>query len=266
MANPPGSFIWYELMTSDATAAAKFYGAVVGWKIAESAAPQAGGLDYRMIVRSDGGSVGGVLTLNADMLQHGARPTWLGYLHVADVDAALRAIEADGGRTVMPKKALPVGEIAMVADPMGSTFYVMHPVPPPDKPDAVSDVFDPKAAQRVRWNELASPDLARAKAFYAKHFGFELKEVMPMGPMGDYCFIDHGGLRLGAIMRKPEHSPIGTWVFYFGVTSVNAAKRAIESGGGKIMDGPHQVPGGDWIVVATDPQGAPFGVVGPQGA
>jgi predicted enzyme related to lactoylglutathione lyase len=25
-----GTFIWYELMTSDATAAAKFYGAVVG--------------------------------------------------------------------------------------------------------------------------------------------------------------------------------------------------------------------------------------------
>jgi len=28
-----GSFIWYEPMTSDATAAAKFYGAVVGWNI-----------------------------------------------------------------------------------------------------------------------------------------------------------------------------------------------------------------------------------------
>lgn len=266
MAKRPGSFIWYELMTSDATAAAKFYGAVVGWRIAErTPALQTGGPDYRMIVRSDGGSAGGVLTLDADMLQHGARPTWLGYLHVTNVDAALKAIEADGGRTVMPKTALPVGEIAMVTDPMGSPFYVMRPVPPPDKPDAVSDVFDPKATQRVRWNELASPDLARAKAFYAKHFGFEFKEVMPMGPMGDYCFIDHGGVRLGAIMRKPEHTPVASWIFYFGVTSVTAAKRAIESGGGKIMNGPHQVPGGDWIVIATDPQGAPFGVVGPQG-
>ena len=26
-----GSFIWYELMTSDATAAARFYGAAFGW-------------------------------------------------------------------------------------------------------------------------------------------------------------------------------------------------------------------------------------------
>lgn len=88
---------------------------------------------------------------------------------------------------------------------------------------------------------------------------------MPMGPMGDYCFIDHGGVRLGAIMRKPGKSPIVAWVFYFGVTSVLAAKRAIDTGGGKLVSGPYQVPGGDWIAVATDPQGAPFGVVGPLG-
>ena len=35
MSNAPGSFIWYELMTTDANAAAKFYGSVVGWKIAQ---------------------------------------------------------------------------------------------------------------------------------------------------------------------------------------------------------------------------------------
>ena len=34
-----GSFIWYELMPSDANAAAKFYGAVVGWKIADRSDP-----------------------------------------------------------------------------------------------------------------------------------------------------------------------------------------------------------------------------------
>jgi predicted enzyme related to lactoylglutathione lyase len=265
MANPPGSFIWYELMTTDATAAAKFYGAVVGWKIADRADPQPGGQDYRMIVRSDGGSAGGVLALTRDMLEHGARPTWLGYLHVKNVAAAVKAIEAEGGKTLMPKMALPVGEIAMLADPMGSPFYVMSPVPPPDKPDATSDVFDPKATQRVRWNELASPDLARAKAFYARHFNFEFHESMPMGEMGDYCFIDHAGVRLGAMMQKPEQSPIAGWLYYFGVDSVMAAKRRIETGGGKVTMGPHEVPGGDWIVVASDPQGAPFGVVGPRG-
>ena len=81
-----GSFIWYELMTSDATAAAKFYGAVVGWKIADRPDPLGGDMDYRMIGRSDGGYNGGVLLLTADMVRHGTRPAWLGYLDVSDVD------------------------------------------------------------------------------------------------------------------------------------------------------------------------------------
>jgi len=66
-----GSFIWYELMTSDATAAAKFYGAVVGWKIGDRSDSSGGDMDYRMIGRSDGGYNGGVLSLTAAMVQHG---------------------------------------------------------------------------------------------------------------------------------------------------------------------------------------------------
>lgn len=265
MANPPGSFIWYELMTTDANAAAKFYGAVVGWKIPEHPGPKSpAGRDYRGIARSDGGSAGGVLQLTQDMQAHGAKPTWLPYLYVKDVDAASKAIVEEGGKVHLPKMSLPVGDIAMVADPLGTPFYVMRPIPPPGKPDAASDVFDPRAAQHARWNELASPDLARAKAFYAKHFGFEFREVMNMGPMGDYCFIDHGGVRLGAIMQKRESGGVASWLIYFGVASAKQAKAAIEAGGGRILNGPHQVPGGDWIVTATDPQGAVFGCVGAE--
>ena len=263
MANPAGSFVWYELMTTDSTAAAKFYGAVVGWKIGDHS-DMPGDLDYRSITRSDGRSAGGVLQLSADMLKHGARPTWIGYLAVANVDVTVKAIEADGGKTLM-RRSLPIGDFAMVTDPMGSLFYVMKPIPPTGQPDATSDVFDPKAVQRVRWNELMSPDLGRAKTFYAKHFGFEFNEVMPMGPMGDYCFIDHAGVRIGAIMQKPQAGPMGTWLFYIGAPSIMAAKRAIEAGGGKVLFGPQEVPGGEWTISAIDPQGAAFGVVGPQG-
>ena len=260
-----GSFIWYELMTPDPGAAASFYGAVVGWKISSQANPLPSGQDYRMIGRADGGAAGGVMALTPDMQKHGALPFWVGYLHVANVDAAVSAIVADGGKVLMPRMDLPVGSMAMVTDPMGTPFYVMTPIPPPDKPNAKSDVFDARAVQRVRWNELPSPDLARAKAFYSRHFGFQFNDSMPMGPLGDYCFIDHGGVRIGAIMQKPEQSPLAAWMFYFGVGSVTAAQSAIESGGGKIMVGPHEVPGGDWIVIACDPQGAAFGVVGPKG-
>lgn len=259
-----GSFIWYELMTPDPDVATKFYGAVVGWTVTpREVLPD--GRDYRMILRSDGRAAGGLLGLSSRMQQQGARPCWLAYIEVDDVAATTRAIEADGGSTWM-RMDLPVGQIAMVADPMGTPFYVMRPVPPPDQPDARSDVFDPQAAQRVRWNELASPDLPRAKQFYARHFGYRFDEVMPMGALGDYCFMDHDGVRVGAIMQQPQAAPATGWVPYFGVTSGVAAIRAIETQGGRVLQDLHEVPGGSQVAVAADPAGAVFGIAGPKGA
>lgn len=269
MPNPAGSFIWYELMTPDPDAIAPFYAAVVGWTIS-GAAPLppggAGGIDYRTIGRSDGKGAGGVLRLSADMLQHGARPSWLGYLSTPDVDRAIAAIVAEGGKVQMPATDVPhAGRIAMLTDPQGVPFYLMTPVPPPGVPDATSDVFDRHGLQRVQWNELASPDLAASKAFYSRHFGFEFNEVMHMGSMGDYCFIDHHGQRLGAVMqRQSDHQP-AAWLFYFGVPSIAAAIRAIVANGGKVLVGPNEVPTGEWSLVAADPAGAGFGLAGPKG-
>ncbi|HWC56002.1 MAG TPA: hypothetical protein VG434_03425, partial [Sphingomicrobium sp.] len=70
--NPPGDFIWYELMTPDAEDSKAFYDAVVGWNIGEGVAEYNG---YRMIGTADGSFTGGVLPLTDEMRQHGARPT-----------------------------------------------------------------------------------------------------------------------------------------------------------------------------------------------
>ena len=74
--NVQGSFIWYELMTTDAGAAKRFYDPVVGWTIGtDQVAPE---VNYRMINRSDGGMAGGLLELTQEMQQGGARPMWVG--------------------------------------------------------------------------------------------------------------------------------------------------------------------------------------------
>ncbi len=126
MSNPAGSFIWYELMTPDPDAVAPFYAAVVGWTIGAAEAGLPGGMDYRMIGRTDGKFAGGVLRLSPDMVQHGAHPLWLGYLSSPDVDAHVSAIVADGGKVHMPAADLSnVGRIAMVTDPQGVPFYLM---------------------------------------------------------------------------------------------------------------------------------------------
>jgi len=256
--NPKGDFIWYELMTSDAEGAKAFYDAVVGWNIGEGA-PEFQG--YRMIGRSDGKFAGGVLPLTDEMRQHGARPRWLGYVHVPDVDAAAREIEQAGGKTLMTHDIPNVGRIAMVTDPQGAPFYVMKPIPPAVDPNGKSDVFSPDAEQRVGWNELSTSDPVAARRFYGEQFGWTSDEFMPMGEQGEYRFFKQNGLTIGAVAGASEGQH-PHWRFYFRVPSIAAAKQTAESKGGKIVMGPMEVPGGDHILIGVDPQGAEFALVG----
>jgi len=257
--NPAGDFIWYELMTTDADGAKAFYDAVAGWTIGEGVAEFGG---YRMIGTADGKTAGGLLPLTDEMQQHGARPTWLGYVYVPDVDQTVTEIEGAGGKAVMPATDIPnVGRIAMVADPQGAPFYVMKPIPPEGRENEASDVFSPDKPGRVSWNELSTSDPARARKFYGDQFGWATNDFMDMGEMGEYRFIDHHGKRLGALCGvMPGQQP--KWRYYIRVPSISAAKTTAEAKGGTIHMGPHQVPGGDWIIIGADPQGAEFALVG----
>lgn len=258
------NFIWYELMTPDPAGAARFYGAVVGWTIAAERDPAAGDIDYRMIGRADGGNAGGVLALNADMLAGGARPIWMGYLEVADVDSTVAAIKADGGAVHMPATDLPVGRIAMVSDPQGAVFYVMKPIPPEGMEGMESDVFSVTEAQHMRWNELATSDSDAAIAFYKKHFGWRQEGEMPMGELGAYRFLQRGDVGLGAVMPLMEGYPAPVWSFYIGVDDIDRAHAAVTANGGTVTNAPMEIPGGEYVVNGIDPQGAPFGLVGPR--
>ena len=99
MRNPHGEFIWYELITPDPDGAKSFYDAVMGWEVG----PPHDDIGYREI-RSGDGHAGGVLPLTTDMAGHGARPIWLGYIGVDDVDSAVADVEQAGGKVLMPAR------------------------------------------------------------------------------------------------------------------------------------------------------------------
>jgi predicted enzyme related to lactoylglutathione lyase len=255
MANPHGSFIWYELMSTDPDASTKFYDDVVGWKIG---AKPPGDMDYRMISAPDG-HVGGVLRLTDEMRKHGARPVWLGYIGVDDVDDTVAKLTAAGGRVLMPAWDIPnVGRIAMVTDPQGIPFYVMR-----GASDGTSTAFGRMAMGHVSWNELMTPDQTAALAFYDSLFGIVKSGAMPMGEMGDYTFLQHAGVGIGAMMTNPPGGKPGGWGFYFRVPDIDAAKDKVTRGGGTVTHGPMEVPGGEMVLSAVDPNGAAFGLVAP---
>lgn len=267
MANHPGDFIWYELMSPDAKASEAFYGPMLGWRFG-------GGADYREIEASDGG-VGGILQLTPEMTKGGARPAWVGYVLVDDVDRMAASIVEGGGRIYMPARTMEgVGRFAMVADPQGAPFYIMKPTPPPGKPDMESHAFsyDRPRPGHCAWNELSSSDPAAALRFYGARFGWVKDGEMDMGPFGAYQFLRHSGRApagsppghgmLGAVMQLMPGMTQSGWTFYFRVPDIDVAVAHIKGKGGRVLRDPSEIPGGDFSMVGLDPQGAAFALVG----
>lgn len=270
MANYHGDFIWYELMSTDHRAAEAFYGPLVGWKFDSDEG-------YRHIAASEG-HIGGILQLTQEMTSGGARPAWVGYVTVDDVDKIVASITADGGQVHMPAHDMEgVGRFAMVTDPQGAPFYVMKPSPPPGREDPESFAFsyDRPRMGHCAWNELSTTDPDAAKRFYGKHFGWVKDGEMDMGELGTYEFLRHAGRApdgspmghgvLGAVMPiTPGGGPVPVWTFYFRVPDIDAAAGSIAANGGTLLQEPTEIPGGDFSLVAADPQGASFGLVGPR--
>ena len=260
MTNKHGEWIWFELWTSDPDAAQRFYGDVVGWQATPSGMAD---MDYRLF-RAHDGEIAGLMPLpeqDAD-----AVPGWLGYIGVDDVDASAASIEAAGGAIHMPPTSLPgVGRMSMVADDQGVLFYVMRG----DSPEASTafrqcQQFDDDASLgHAVWCELSAPDPASAIDFYARQFGWRQQGSMPMGEFGDYCFLQAGDIGFGAAMGVMPGGGKG-WLFYFHVADIDAAAARVRDGGGQLVQEPVQIPGGAYSLVATDPQGARFGLVGPR--
>src|SRR5688500_6376652 len=72
MPNPHGSFIWYELMTTDTTAAGRFYADVVGWSVSGFGSA---GSAYQVFSAGDTG-VAGMMPIPQGAEQSGVRPGW----------------------------------------------------------------------------------------------------------------------------------------------------------------------------------------------
>lgn len=246
-------FVWYELMTSDSAAASAFYSQVVGWTAKDAGMP---GMDYTLLSMGEN-QIAGLMALSQDMRAAGVPPCWVGYVGVADVDAQAQRILKAGGRLHMPPTDIPgVGRFASFADPQGASLSIFTgssdeqpPQPPAGTPGTVG------------WHELMAVDGAKAWDFYAEQFGWQKKEAVDMGPAGLYQCFGGDGDAFGGMMTKMPEMPVPAWGYYINVEAMDAAIERVKAGGGRVINGPMQVPGGSWIINALDPQGAMFSLV-----
>jgi predicted enzyme related to lactoylglutathione lyase len=249
-------FVWYDVMTTDTKAATTFYRNVIGWDIKDS-----GMTDRSYSLLSVGTTmVGGLMPIPESARAMGARPAWMGYVGVDDVDGYAARVKAARGTVHRPPEDIPgIGRFAVVADPDGAAFILFK---------GTSGEAPTPAAQgtpgHIGWHELHATDREGAFAFYSSLFGWTKTESMDMGPMGVYQMFATGGATVGGMMTKVPEMPVPCWLYYFNVDAIDAGVTRVTTAGGKVLNGPTEVPGGVWIAQCLDPQGAMFAIVGPK--
>jgi predicted enzyme related to lactoylglutathione lyase len=246
-----GRPVWYELRTTDMKGAESFYKNVVGWTTSPF---EGAGQPYTMFNRSANQSVGGVMTKPPDMK---APPFWAMYVGVPKLEEAAAHIKRLGGQAHTEVISIPdVGRLQMMMDPQGAAFYIIEPSSSERRPEGAPEVGD------ASWHELMTTDWRAAMKFYEQVFGWKPSQAMDMGEMGTYQMFDRPHGMIGGMMNKPPEmaNVPPNWQIYFRVPDVHAAAERIKANGGKILNGPMEVPDGDWVVNAMDPQGAAFGL------
>jgi predicted enzyme related to lactoylglutathione lyase len=241
-----GRFVWHELMTPDTSGAHAFYSKVVGWKTQ----PWEHDPSYQMFAAASG-------PLGGSVAQPSGTPHWLHYIGTPDIDATVATVKSRGGSVTKEITSMPNGgKYAVLADPQGAAFGVYS-----SPMDSGGKETPPKRGE-FSWHELATSDWRAAVDFYSAVFGWEKQAEHDMGPeMGKYVLFGSNGVMRGGMFNKPAAMPGGpSWLGYVRVKDVNDAVKKVKGARGTLVNGPMEVPGGDWIAQFIDPYGAMFAV------
>lgn len=258
MSAPHGSFVWYELMTTDPVAASAFYQGLLGWSAREAGVD---GKSYTVMSAGEAG-VGGVMAMPPEAAAAGARSAWRGYIAVDDVDASAARVVAAGGWQYLAPTDLPgIGRFAVVADPQRAAFTLFKPIPSAAGGAAAPAMMG--GPGQVGWRELHAMDGASAFEFYADQFGWTKDTAVDMGGMGVYQLFAIDGAPSGGMMAKMAATPAPFWLYYFNVADINDSAASVARLGGSVVNGPVEVPGGAWVAQCLDPQGVMFALVQP---
>jgi predicted enzyme related to lactoylglutathione lyase len=247
----PGKFVWFELVTPDASRARAFYGEVLGWKV--HSYPMGAGT-YDMLLAGDtlDSMVGGLTAPRGD----GGRARWISTVSVEDVDAAVAAVRANGGRVVEGPQELPgVGRAARIVDPQGAELGLLRRARG-DKPDALAPVG------HFLWSELHTSDAAAALAFHEAVLGFAHRTV-PMGHGGAYHILSRGGVDRAGVTAYLPAGVSPHWLPYVAVDDVDATVARARALGAQLPMAPEDIPGIGRFGIFADLDGAVLAVMKP---
>jgi predicted enzyme related to lactoylglutathione lyase len=239
----PGSFCTAVLRTRDIDRAFAFYNTLIGWTT--EGVPGTG----HRLVQFRGKTVAGVHPV-AD-----GSDLWVPYVSVENLERSTADALTLGATVVDTVDISALARLATLRDPEGAVFGLWQPV-------------RHQGAQLMEevgslwWIEVLSNDVARAREFYRRLFGWTSMETY-FEPFASYTVFKRGDVQEGGLLpigRDWGVSP--TWNSIFSVDDCDATLERAKALGGSIVF-VHTVPKAGRIGSLCDPGGAVFVIRGP---
>ncbi|MBP9903004.1 MAG: VOC family protein [Verrucomicrobia bacterium] len=243
----PGKFVWADLVTDDVPVARKFYAQLFGWTFQD--------LGNYTIAANDERPLCGMFQ-RPKPADASAKPRWFGYLSVANVSRAEKAVTKAGGKVLAAPQPMPKrGEQAVFTDPEGAVFGVVKSSAG-DPPD-----FLPEPGDWI-WVQLLSRDAKRAAAFYRTVGGYQVVENTGTNRLLDYVLTSNGYARatVRTIPRAAEQVK-PTWLPFVRVKRVTESVAQAQQLGGKVLIEPNPERFDSKVAVIADPTGAAIGLL-----
>ena len=231
----PGKFIWHDLLTPDAQSAAKFYEQLFGWQI-----------EYHgqyAVVKNGNKPIAGILQVEppAGKKKDGV---WISSVSVADVDATVSLVIANGGEILKgPFDMAKRGRAVMISDPQHADLVLLQA--------RGGDPVDTKALiGDWLWDEIWTDNPDRLKEFYSQVLGYD-----EIASVNDYdVFIHKGKWRAG--IRHLQDAKHMLWVPVVRVIDPYATTRRVKELGGVVWITPDEAPGNGNTALIGDTTGA----------
>jgi predicted enzyme related to lactoylglutathione lyase len=244
---PQGTFSWIDLGTTDVEGAKAFYGGLFGWQMEDLATARGG----YTLCRLQGRDVAGIHRHAED-----EGTGWGSSITVEDVDrAAARARELGAAVLAEPFDVPDAGRTAVVRDPSGAVVSLWQA-----RGHAGAGLVNEVGTWT--WNELVSPDLPAATAFYARLFGWGARDIP--GPLPRTSFSLGDLLVGGGHAPTPQEGEAARWTISFMVADADQSAARVQELGGSVLLPPMDIPVGRFAIVA-DPAGASFSVAAAPG-
>jgi uncharacterized protein len=253
----PGKFIWADLVTTDPDAAINFYTRIFGWTARMiGTAPNS----YTLLLNS-GRPIAGVIYRKADPARkESAAARWVGYISVANMDKAVAAVTAAGGRVLIaPRKVGSRGWQAIVADSENSPFGLIV--------SASGDPGDTAVADNSWfWVQLFSRKPPEVAGFYHDALDYIAAEDTRKPGAGEFLLWSEGRA-CAAVTPLPEgKNGRPGWLGYVRVAQLEKVTADARALGSHVLAGPLDGADGMRVAIIADPLGGAIGIVGVAGS